>query len=89
MRRGILSLSLPGNRKTMNTHKPSNIKLAEQSANKKEPVVPETTKPVELAESIVTKPVSRPKPPSLLKAVNRRHDEMAARAHKRQQELNR
>ena len=72
MRKGILSLTLPGQRKL----KPKNIELAEQAANAKKPEPP---KEEVLMEKPFVQKVYVPKP-SLLKMVTKKHDEMVKRA---------
>ncbi len=84
MRKGILSLMMPNQRRSKSKSK--NIQLAEQKANgvaekaAQEPLPPpQAEMPVE--EPFVQK-VYVPKTPSLLKAVHKQHDEMAKKSRR-------
>jgi hypothetical protein len=75
MRKGILSLTLPGQRK----RKPKNIELAEQAANVQKQPEPPKEENFPMEEPFVQK-INVPKSRALLKSVTKKHDEMVKRA---------
>ena len=92
MRKGILSLSLPGMRRPTPNRKPANMTYAEQqtvAATPAEPLpveyppVDEVPEPVAIEEPV---PAARPKGPSMMKVLLKRHEEIAARVHKNQEQ---
>jgi hypothetical protein len=84
MRKGILSLMMPNQRKS----KSKNIQLAEQKANgvaekaAQEPLPPQQPQLEMPVEEPFVQTVYVPKTPSLLKAVHKQHDEMAKKSRR-------
>ena len=91
VRKGIFSLAFPGMKRSTGS-RGKNMERAEKAANHTKAEVVEKAAPVTqepAANEQFVQTIRVPKQQSLLKAVNRRHRDMSARARRRQEELDR